>query len=155
MRAKISHYWTQLVKCCQGPLGDWRGQTWPAATLSLHIPKRWYQLCKHHSHAENSFLFQNEVIIMRDVSEWTWAITVVQVWLMVSLISIACLCFLVDAGHYSRMEKESDWPERWVSWCALHSCEYGHRIQGEKKAGRLSGFIQSVRKRGIFSSCLS
>lgn len=29
------------------------------------------------------------------------------------------------------------------------------RIQGEKKAGRLSGFIQSVRKRGIFFSCLS
>lgn len=46
---------------------------------------------------------------MRDVSEWTWAITVVQVWLLVSLISVACLCFLVDAGLYSRMEKESDW----------------------------------------------
>lgn len=42
---------------------------------------------------------------MRDISEWTWAITVVQVWLMVSRISIACLCFLVDAGHYSRMEE--------------------------------------------------
>lgn len=28
-------------------------------------------------------------------------------------------------------------------------------IQGEKKAGRLSGFIKLVRKRGIFSSCLS
>lgn len=33
----------------------------------------------------------------------------VQVWLMVSLISIACLYFLVDAGPYSGMEKESDW----------------------------------------------
>lgn len=49
---------------------------------------------------------------MRDVSEWTWAITVVHVWLMVSWISIPCLCFLVDAGHYSGMEKESDWQER-------------------------------------------
>lgn len=53
----------------------------------------------------NTILFQNEAIIMRDVSEWTWAMTVVQVWLMVSRISIACLCFLVDSGHYSRMER--------------------------------------------------
>lgn len=36
----------------------------------------------------------------------------VQVWLMLSLVSIACLCFLVDAGHYSGLEKESDWQER-------------------------------------------
>lgn len=45
------------------------------------------------------FKFQNEAIIMIDFSELAWAITVVQVYLVVSWIPIVSLCFLVDAGH--------------------------------------------------------